>query len=107
MLPYDQSTQSGVLAHAFSLGKPVIVTDVGCLMAEVHESGAGVVVSRGDLAQLKEYIVLLLSNEDIREKYARHALAYVEKRIGWDYVAGLHESLYRSVDEARARSIRT
>ncbi|MGZ4903906.1 MAG: glycosyltransferase [Halobacteriota archaeon] len=107
VLPYDQSTQSGVLAHAFSLGKPAIVTDVGGLMAEVHASSAGVVVSRGDLTQLKEYIVLLLSNKDIREKYARRARAYVEKRIGWDYVAGLHQSLYRSITKDKTHSIRT
>ncbi|MGZ4907909.1 MAG: glycosyltransferase [Halobacteriota archaeon] len=88
VLPYDQSTQSGVLAHAFSLGKPAIVTDVGGLMAEVHASAAGIVVSRGDLTQLKDYIVLLLANKDMREQYARRALAYVEKRIGWEYVAG-------------------
>jgi hypothetical protein len=33
------------LTRAFSLGKPAIVTDVGGLMAEVHASAAGVVVS--------------------------------------------------------------
>jgi glycosyltransferase involved in cell wall biosynthesis len=105
VLPYDQSTQSGVLAHAFSLGKPAIVTDVGGLMAEVHASASGVVISRGDLDQLKDYITLLLSNKQMREKYARRALAYVEKRIGWNYVAGMHQSLYRSmVMDTHARS---
>jgi 1,2-diacylglycerol 3-alpha-glucosyltransferase len=107
VLPYDQSTQSGVLAHAFSLGKPAIVTDVGGLMAEVHASAAGVVVSRGDLDHLKEYIVLLLSNKDMREEYAHRAQAYVAKRIGWEYVAGLHQSLYRSMIKDKGRSIRT
>jgi glycosyltransferase involved in cell wall biosynthesis len=82
VLPYDQSSQSGVLAHAFSLGKPVVATDVGGLRAEVEASGGGVVVPRGDLEQLKEYIVLLLSNRQIRERYAQRARAYVEKRIG-------------------------
>jgi glycosyltransferase involved in cell wall biosynthesis len=60
VLPYDQSSQSGVLAHAFSLGKPAIVTDVGGLRAEVEASGGGVVVPRGDLEQLKDYNQLLL-----------------------------------------------
>ena len=96
VLPYEQSSQSGVLAHAFSLGKPAVVTDVGGLRAEVEASGGGVVVPRGDLEQLKEYIVLLLSNRQIRERYAQRALAYVEKRIGWKYVAGMHQSLYLS-----------
>jgi glycosyltransferase involved in cell wall biosynthesis len=107
VLPYDQSTQSGALAHAFSLGKPAIVTDVGGLMAEVHASAAGVVVSRGDLDHLKEYIVMLLSKKDMREQYARRAEAYVAQRIGWEYVAGLHQSLYRSMTKDKGQSIHT
>jgi 1,2-diacylglycerol 3-alpha-glucosyltransferase len=97
VLPYDQSSQSGVLAHAFSLGKPAVVTDVGGLRAEVEASGGGVVVPRGDSEQLKAYIVLLLSNRQIRERYSQRARAYVEQRIGWNYVAGMHQSLYLSI----------
>ena len=106
VLPYEQSSQSGVLAHAFSLGKPAVVTDVGGLRDEVEASGGGVVVPRGDLEQLKEYIVLLLSNRQIRERYAKRALAYVEKRIGWKYVAGIHQSLYLSIIKKKSRAIR-
>ena len=106
VLPYEQSSQSGVLAHAFSLGKPAVVTDVGGLRAEVEASGGGVVVPRGDLEQLKEYIVLLLTNRQIRERYAQRALAYVEKRIGWKYVAGMHQSLYLSIIKNKSRAIR-
>jgi 1,2-diacylglycerol 3-alpha-glucosyltransferase len=103
VLPYDQSSQSGVLAHAFSLGKPAVVTDVGGLRADVEASGGGVIVPRGDLEQLKEYTVLLLSNRQIRERYAQRALTYVEKRIGWKYVAGMHQSLYRSIIKRKSR----
>jgi len=106
VLPYEQSSQSGVLAHAFSLGKPAIVTDVGGLRAEVEASGGGIVVPRGDLEQLEEYIVLLLTNRQIRDRYAQRALAYVEKRIGWEYVAGMHQSLYLSIIKNKPRAIR-
>ncbi|HXY87964.1 MAG TPA: glycosyltransferase [Candidatus Acidoferrales bacterium] len=97
VLPYDRSSQSGVLAHAFALGKAAIVTDVGGLMAEVRASGAGVVAALGDLDALRDYILLLLKNAQIRAKYAQKAVQYVEKRIGWKYVAGMHLSLYSSI----------
>jgi len=32
---------------------------------------------------------MLLSNRQIRERYAQLASAYVEKRIGWKFVAGM------------------
>jgi hypothetical protein len=51
--------------------------------------------------------VLLLSNKEMREKYAGRAQAYVAQRIGWEYVAGLHQSLYRSMIKDKGRSIRT
>lgn len=97
VLPYDRSSQSGVLAHAFALGKAAIVADVGGLMAEVRASGAGVVVALGDLDALRDYILLLLKNEQIRVKYAQKAVQYVQKKIGWKYVAGMHLSLYSSI----------
>ncbi|MGZ4934122.1 MAG: glycosyltransferase [Halobacteriota archaeon] len=107
VFPYGRSSQSGVLAHAFSLGKPVIVTNVGGLEAEVEASGGGVITPLGDLEQLRDYTVLLLRNKDIRERYARRALAYVEERIGWKFVAGLHQQLYLSTTTNKARSTRT
>jgi len=103
VLPYDRSSQSGVLAHAFALGKAAIVTDVGGLVAEVRASRAGVVTALGDLDALRDYILLLLKNGQIRAKYAQKAVQYVEKRIGWKYVAGMHLSLYSSIFRSKKR----
>ena len=105
VLPYDRSSQSGVLAHAFALGKAAIVTDVGGLMAEIRASGAGVVAALGDLDALRDYILLLLKNEQIRAKYAQKAVQYVQKKIGWKYVAGMHLSLYSSIVRSKKREV--
>jgi hypothetical protein len=48
----------------------------------------------------------LLSNKQIRERYAQRALAYVERRIGWKFVAGMHQSLYLSLIKNESRPIR-
>ncbi|MGA2885516.1 MAG: hypothetical protein WBW25_04945 [Halobacteriota archaeon] len=76
------------------------------MRAEVEARGGGVVVPRDDLEQLKGYIVLLLSNRQIRQRYSQRALAYVEKQIGWKYVAGVHQSLYLSIIKNKPRAIR-
>jgi len=105
VLPYESSTQSGVLAHAFSLGKPAVVTNVGGLIAEVAASGAGLVTIRGDLDDLRDQIVLLLKNEQMRAKYAQRAVQYVQQKIGWKYVANMHQSLYSLVTKGKKRSV--
>jgi len=101
VLPYESSTQSGVLAHAFSLGKPAVVTNVGGLVAEVAASGAGLVTVRGDLDELRDHIVLLLKSEQMRAKYAQRAVQYVQQKIGWNYIAGMHQSIYSLVTRGR------
>jgi len=72
-------------------------------MAEVHASGAGVVTPLGDLDELRDYIVRLLKNEQMRAKYAQRAVQYVQKRIGWKYVAGMHLSLYSSIVRSKKK----
>jgi glycosyltransferase involved in cell wall biosynthesis len=72
-------------------------------MAEIHASGAGVVTPLGDLDELRAHILLLLQNEQIRAKYAQRAMQYVQQRIGWKYVAGMHLSLYSSTVRNKKR----
>ncbi len=38
-----------------------------------------------------------------RAKYAQRAVQYVQKRIGWKYVAGMHLSLYSSMVRSKKR----
>ena len=66
-------------------------------MAEIHASGGGVVTPLGDLDELRAHILLLLQNEQIRTKYAQRGMQYVEQKIGWKDVAGMHLSLYSSI----------
>lgn len=44
-LPYDESSQSGVIGYAMSAGVPVVSTPVGGVREQVEESGAGLVAS--------------------------------------------------------------
>lgn len=85
VLPYKSESQSGVLAHGFSVGVPAIVTDIEGLGAEIKNSKAGVAVKN------REYfyraIIKMLSSKKLREKYSKNALTYVKEVNGWSIIA--------------------
>jgi glycosyltransferase involved in cell wall biosynthesis len=85
VLPYKSESQSGVLAHGFSVGAPAIVTDIEGLGAEIRNSKAGIAVKhRKDFYKA---IIKLLKNKRLREKFSRNALNYVKNVNGWSIIA--------------------
>lgn len=85
ILPYKSESQSGVLAHGFSVGAPAIVTDIEGLGAEVRNSKAGITVkNRNDFWKA---IVKMLKDKKLREKCRNNALNYVKKVNGWNIIA--------------------
>ncbi len=84
-LPYKSESQSGVLAHGFSVGASAIVTDIEGLGAEIRNSNAGIAVKhRKDFYKA---IIKLLKNKRLREKFSRNALNYVKNVNGWSIIA--------------------
>ena len=70
LLPYREASQSGVLAHALTLGLPVIATDVGGLVQQIAETGCGQVVDRPDVTRLLEATVALAADPDRMAEYS-------------------------------------
>jgi len=85
ILPYRSESQSGVLAHGFSIGAPSIVTDIEGLGAEIRNSNAGIAVK--NRKYFYKAINKLLKNKKLREKYRKNALNYVKKVSGWNVIA--------------------
>jgi len=73
VLPYRSATQSGVPQLSISLGKPVIVTDVGGLPENVRNSHMGMVVPGGDAKSLADAMI-----QFIVEKKNRVTMVYGE-----------------------------
>ena len=85
VLPYKSESQSGVLAHGFSVGAPAIVTDIEGLGAEIRNSKAGIAVRhRKDFYKA---IIRLLKNKRLRTKFSKNALDYVKNVNGWSIIA--------------------
>jgi len=85
VLPYKSESQSGVLAHGFSVGAPAIVTDIEGLGAEIRNSKAGIAVKKR--SEFWKAIIKLLKNEKLRQKCSENALNYVKNVSGWNIIA--------------------
>lgn len=85
VLPYKSESQSGVLAHGFSVGVPAVVTDIEGLGAEIRNSEAGIAVRKRK--NFYKAIMNMLSSKKIRDKYSENALKYVKEVSGWSIIA--------------------
>ncbi len=97
VMPYAFASQSGNLAHSFSLGVPAIATAVGGLKTEIETSRAGIVVPPDDDEELERAIITLTKDDSLREKCSQKAILYVKKKISWSIVADKHLRLYRKL----------
>ena len=97
VMPYTFSSQSGNLAHSFSLGVPVVVSGLEGLKAAVEASGAGMTVTPGDRRELKRAILNIMEDDDLRHEYSERAAKYVRKHISWKITAQKHMRIYKKV----------
>jgi glycosyltransferase involved in cell wall biosynthesis len=101
VMPYTFASQSGNLAHSFSLGVPVIVSGLEGLKADVEASGAGIAVSPDDDGELKRAIVNIVEDDSLREKYSQKARRYVREKISWPITAHKLMKVYSRVIAAK------
>ena len=95
VLPYKEASQSGVLLSALTLGKPVIVTNVGELPSTVNAVSGGYIVPPNDFVSLCEaldkaskvpFVVLSKWSKNIQKK--------TYEKFSWDSVAVSTIKLY-------------
>ena len=60
--PYISATQSGVLSLAFYFRTPTLTSDVP-FRSIIESAGAGMLFKAGDLENLKQKLLLLLSSD--------------------------------------------
>lgn len=86
-LPYTEASQSGVLAIAYALGKPVVSTRVGGIPEVVEHGKTGFLVPPGDPERLAEAIVTLLKDSALRKEMGRQAREKAETELSWQAIA--------------------
>ena len=75
--PYITSSSSGVLVAAYSFGKPVVATRVGCLAEYVGEGVTGLLVEPANIEALADAIARLLLDDDLRHLMGENAKKWI------------------------------
>ncbi len=104
VLPYLDATQSGVIAIAVALGKPVIATRVGGLPEMVLHGKTGLVVAPDDVAALARAMSALARSPSRLRRMGRRALSLARSRWSPQAISKQHMALYSTVmSDSRAR----
>jgi glycosyltransferase involved in cell wall biosynthesis len=97
VLPYVESSQSGVIPMAYTCGKPVIATRVGGLPEMIQHGVTGLLVAPRNEKQLADAITTLLEDRDRRVRMGKAGKDYIERACAPSVVARETVAVYRDV----------
>ena len=95
--PYVTATQSGVVASAFALGKPIIATRVGGLPEMIDDGKTGLLIKERDVESLIHSMKTLLDNKKLLEDLSSNIIR--ESNFGlcsWKNIAANTISIYNN-----------
>lgn len=97
ILPYIESSQSGVAAIAYGLGTPVIASDIAGLREMINHERDGLLVPPKDVHALANAIIRLLSDSNLQSTFEHSAIERSKTDLHWDHIANLTISVYKKV----------
>jgi glycosyltransferase involved in cell wall biosynthesis len=92
--PSLSETFPSTIREAMSVGRPVIATKVGFVEEHIIDDVNGFLVPRGDVEEIVNKVLLLLSDEDLRLRMGAKAREYAEKNFDWNKIATMWYSIY-------------
>ena len=92
-----------VLLEAMALGKPVVASNIPGIQDVITHGKDGFLFEAGNVSQLKEYLELLLEDEDLRRRIGKNARKTVEEKYTFKKVADSYLELYEEVIENYGR----
>jgi len=95
--PYVEASQSGIVIAAQSLGRPVVVSDVGGLPDDIIPGETGLLVSPRDPQAIAEAVISVLEDRTLREKMGRRARQWMATSRSWKNVARDTVALYEAI----------
>ncbi|NVM36102.1 MAG: glycosyltransferase [Candidatus Lokiarchaeota archaeon] len=94
VLPTIDETQSGTLARIIALNKPYVTTaPMEGLTAQTLESGGGLLFTTKKM--LKENVIRLACDEDLRMSLGENLKEYLDKVVSWEIIADKYNQAYK------------
>lgn len=97
VLPYIESSQSGVAALAYGIGTPVIATNLGGLSEIVHPEVDGLLVSPRDVPALAAAIVRLLRDPALQQAMRTAAMTRCHTDLNWLKIGQQTAQIYHAL----------
>lgn len=94
--PYRDATQSGVVQTAFTLGVPMVVTDVGALADAVQHGKTGIVVPPCDADGLAKGIMELYSDKENLGRMRNYIKTGWMENMEWNSIANDYLKCYKA-----------
>lgn len=96
--PYTDATQSGVIMTSYSLGKPVIATNVGGLPEMVDNGKTGILIPPRDSDALADAILSLYKEENKINEMSQYILSeYYKGEKSWSHIADTYIDYYKNI----------
>lgn len=87
VLPYHAASQSGVIATAYAVGVPVVVTPVGGLVEQVKHEQTGLIATAPTAAAIADAIRRMVHEPALRQRCAEGARHEAETALSWGVIA--------------------
>ena len=94
--PYTDATQSGCVLLSYTLGKPIITSDLDTMRELVDEGKSGLLVEPRNADKLADAIIKLLSDDALRLEMKNYIQnEYFTKERSWDYIADKYIEFFK------------
>ena len=84
-------------AEYMAMEKPVVISRIPSSEDVISNSGGGIQVSPGNVAELASSIITLIEDEKLRKTLGANGRKYVEENLGWPKIAKKLVKIYRSL----------
>jgi glycosyltransferase involved in cell wall biosynthesis len=94
--PYKDATQSGVVQTAFSMGTPIVASDVGNFAKAIENGKSGVIVPPCDADALAGAMADLVEHPEKLESFRKYIAGEWLERNGWEEVVTQYLNCYEA-----------